>query len=170
MNHASTLLAARHERLQTNRRSSIEGNASNNTSSIELPAEVDALIDDKRWLPRYKKLMREYPRQLVAWAEVARNQQQPSRYFAKGCKVGVWEDRTVKFLAKLVKVQQVAERVAQKLRIEVTKFIYQQIWRGVNVERWADVAAEVGRQKAKYFAWLCKREEPQAAGWRNSAR
>jgi hypothetical protein len=28
----------------------------------------------------------------------------------------------------------------------------------VNVERWADAAAEAGKHKAKYFTWLCKRE------------
>jgi hypothetical protein len=49
----------------------------------------------------------------------------------------------LEFLAKLAKVEQTAERVAQKLHIEVGKFIYQQIWRGVNVERRADTAAEM---------------------------
>jgi hypothetical protein len=50
--------------------------------------------------------------------------------------------------------------VARKLRTTVSRFIYQQIWRGVNVERWAATAAEVGRHKAKYFTWLCKQQKP----------
>jgi hypothetical protein len=53
------------------------------------------------------------------------------------------------------------ERVATKLKTAVTSFIYQQAWRGVNVERWADHAAEVGEHKGKYFTWLCRRETAQ---------
>ena len=93
----------------------------------------------------------------MAWAQVARNQKNVRPLVRKSLFNGEW-DRTLKFLAKLVKVQETAERVAQKLGTEVTKFIYRQIWRGVNVERWADTAAEVGRHKGKYFAWLCRRE------------
>ena len=166
MNHVNTLLAARYGQ-QASRRtplakqqstSSIELSVSNTTnSSIELPEEIDALIDNKAYRPRYKKLMRLYPRELIAWAQVARDQKQPSHYFAKGCAVAAW-DRTLKFLAKLSKVQETAARVAQKLSTEVTKFIYRQVWQGANVERWADTAAEVGRHKGKHFAWLCKRE------------
>jgi hypothetical protein len=65
-------------------------------------------------------------------------------------------ERTLQFLAKLFEVQAKAVRVASRIKTTVTALIYQQIWRGVNVERWADTAAEVGRHKAKYFAWLCK--------------
>jgi hypothetical protein len=165
VNHVNALLAARYG--QTASRptsltkrpsvSSIEVSVSNTSNSIELPAEIDALIDNKAYRPRYRKLWRLHPRELMAWAQVARNQKQPSHYFAKGCAVAAW-DRTLKFLAKLFKVQETAARVAQKLSTGVTKFIYRQIWRGVNVERWADTAAEVGRHKGKYFAWLCKRE------------
>src|SRR6266516_1531826 len=171
MNDASTILAARygdkvppHTPLKYKNTSSIETNVDEGKKAqpVELPAEIDALIDDKRYLPRFKKLWRLYPRELVAWAKVARGHRSltepPSHYFAKGCKVGRWEEQTLKFLAKLAKVEQMAERVAQKLRIEVSKYIYQQIWRGVNVERWADMAAETGRHKARYFAWWCKRE------------
>ncbi len=73
------------------------------------------------------------------------------------CSKVEWQ-RTLEYLVKLAKVQETAVRVAQKLRTEVTRFIYQQIWRGVNVERWADTAAEVGEHRAKYFTWLCIRE------------
>src|SRR6266542_4591169 len=174
MNSAGTLLVARygnkvspHTPLKYKNNSSIETSVAKgkNQGSVELPAEIDALIDDKRYLPRFKKLWRLYPQQLLAWAKVARKQEHltepPSHYFAKGCKVGIWEERTLKFLAKLFKIEQAAERVAQKLRMEVTNFIYKQLWRGVNVERWADIARETrhdkpGQSKARHFAWLCE--------------
>ncbi len=136
---------------------SIEGSASNNITSIEIPAEVDALIDNKAYYPKFRKLMREYPRELMALVELARTKAQPSRWFAVATAKKNWE-RTLKFLAQLFKVRELAERVAAKLKTAVTSFIYQQAWRGVNVERWADIAAEVGEHKAKYFTWLCRRE------------
>ncbi len=143
MNDASTILAARygdkvppHTPLKYKNTSSIETNVDEGKKAqpVELPAEIDALRGHRSLT------------------------EPPSHYFAKGCKVGRWEEQTLKFLAKLAKVEQMAERVAQKLRIEVSRYIYQQIWRGVNVERWADMAAETGRHRAKYFAWWCKRE------------
>jgi hypothetical protein len=71
-----------------------------------------------------------------------------------------WE-RTLKFLAELFRVRELAQRVATKLKTAVTAFIYQQVWRRVNVERWADTAVEVGEHKGKYFTWLCRRETAQ---------
>src|SRR6266568_2201226 len=62
----------------------------------------------------------------------------------------------LKFVAGLFRVRELAERVAKKLQTAVTGFIYQQVWRGVNVERWADTAAEAGEHKGKYFTWLCR--------------
>lgn len=70
-----------------------------------------------------------------------------------------WE-RTLKFLAELFRVRELAERVADKLNTAVTSFIYQQVWRGANVERWADTAVEAGKHRSKYFTWLCRREAP----------
>jgi len=168
MNHVDALLVARRTSFAKQQStSSIEVDVSTSTNSIELPAEIDALIDNKAYRPRYKKLWRLHPRELMAWAKVAREQKNltgpPSHYFAKGCKVGIWEERTLKFLAKLFKVQETAARVAQKLHTDVTKFIYRQVWRGVNVERWADTAQEMphekpGQSKVKHFGWLCRRE------------
>jgi hypothetical protein len=144
----------------------------NNITSIELPAEIDALIDNKSYRPRFQKLWRLYPQELVEWARVAIEKkgltEPPSHYFAKGCKVGIWEERTLKFLAELAKVRELAERVAAKLNTAVTRFIYQQVWRGVNVERWADMAAEVGEHKGKYFTWLCRREHLASEGYLTS--
>ena len=48
--------------------------------------------------------------------------------------------------------------VAEKLAVEVSGWIYKQIWLGRNVERWADIARESGRNRPAYFAWLCSRE------------
>jgi hypothetical protein len=133
------------------------GSNTNSNNSIELTAEVDELIDNKAYRPRYRKLMREYPSELTALAKYARSQARPSRFFAKCCAVANWE-RTLRFIAKIAKVRRMAERVARKLQTDVTRFIYKQVWAGVNVERWADTAAEVGRDKTKYFAWLCRQE------------
>jgi hypothetical protein len=68
-----------------------------------------------------------------------------------------------KFVNELFRVRELAERVAEKLKTAATGFIYQQIWRGLNVERWVDLAQEVphdkpGHSAAKYFTWLCRRE------------
>ena len=76
---------------------------------------------------------------------------------------------TLEWVKRLFKVRELAQRVAEKLRTTVSGFIYQQIWRGANVERWAGTAAEGGRHKAKYFTWLCKHHGPgqalDAARW-----
>jgi hypothetical protein len=70
----------------------------------------------------------------------------------------VFSRKPLRFLSELFKVRELAERVAKKLKTAVTPFIYQQVWRVVNIERWDDTAAEVGEHRAKYFTWLCRRE------------
>jgi len=145
--------------------SSIEssGNNTNTISSIELPQEINSLITGSDYWQlakrnRYKKLIREgYLRTLMQLAQMARTKHVPAHWFATACSTVKWE-RTLEYLAQLAQVQQAAIRAAEKLGTAVTNFIYQQIWRGINVERWAAEAAEVGRHKAKYFVWLCKRE------------
>jgi hypothetical protein len=146
--------------------SSIEGNVCNNTTSIELPAEILALIDDKRWLNRHRKLYRLYPRELMELARIAATKPKPSHWYATVTRKANEEGHEDHFIAVTLKwvretvlsIQEVAVRVAQKLGTEVTKFIYKQAWRGINIERWADTAVEVGTHKGKYFAWLCQRE------------
>jgi hypothetical protein len=86
----------------------------------------------------------------------------PSHFFSRYAKNANWE-RTLEFLAELARVQELAERVAKKLKTAVAGFIYQQVWRGTNVERWANLAQEVphdrpGQSSARYFVWLCRRE------------
>jgi hypothetical protein len=68
------------------------------------------------------------------------------------------------YFAKLTEVVQKAEQVASRLGTKVNTFIYKQIWRGVNVVRWAIAAQEVrhdkpGQSREKYFAWLCVNEQ-----------
>jgi hypothetical protein len=58
MNRAGDLLASRYTRQPSPKRTSknnisIEGSVSNNNTSIELPAEIDTLIDNKAFRPRY---------------------------------------------------------------------------------------------------------------------
>ena len=174
MNHVNTLLAARYGQHASRRSSlakqqdktSIEGNVSNNNTSIELPAEILALIDNKAYINRHSKLYRLYPRELMELARIARTKAKPSNWYATATKKGNAEGHEDHFVAVTLKwvretvlsVQKTAARVAAKIGTDVTNFIYKQVWQGVNVERWADTAAEVGRHKGKHFAWLCKRE------------
>jgi hypothetical protein len=157
MNSSRDILASRYPRLRESK-TSIEGNVSNNTNSIDIPPEVDALIDDKAYYPKFRKRLREHRREIMALVEIAHTKAKPSRWFAVATSNDQWP-RTLKFLAELFKVRETAERVAKKIGTTVRRFIYQQLWRGVNVERWAATAAEAGRHKAKYFTWLCQREK-----------
>ncbi len=165
MNHINAQLTARRTSLAKQQStSSIELSVSNtNNTSIELPEEIESLnVGSDYWRQakgnRYRMLIREgHLSRLLELAEIARTKDKPAFWFAAACSKAEWE-RTLKFLAKLAEVQKTAVQVAQKLRTDVTKFIYQQVWLGVNVERWADTAAEVGKRKAAYFAWLCRRE------------
>jgi hypothetical protein len=163
MNRAGDILATRFSQrpslptLTSQNKTSIESSVNTSKTSIEIPAAVDALIDNKAYYNKFRKLLREYPREIMALVELAHTKDQPSHWFARVTAKANWE-RTLKFLAELFRVRELAQRVAKKLKAPVTSFIYQQVWRGVNVERWADTAAEVGEHRAKYFTWLCRRE------------
>lgn len=165
-------LKAQHH--QTNS-SSIETNVSNttNTNSIELPSEITALITGTEyWIRaksnRYKKLIREgHLSKLLELARMAKTKDNPANWFAKACSKAAWE-RTLAYFAKLSQVAQKADRVARRLSTQVNRFIYQQIWKGVNVERWAAWAQEMphnktGQNKLKHFAWLCLHERSLGA-------
>ena len=156
---------------QCSNASSIEnkaGNTTNNTS-IELPEEIKALITGNDfWVNaksnRYKKLIREgHLDKLLALANMARVKNNPANWFAKACSKAAWE-RTLAYFAKLKEVARKAEHVARRLGTKVNKFIYKQIWKGVNVERWAVAAQEIrhdkpGQSREKHFAWLCLHEK-----------
>jgi hypothetical protein len=142
-------------------------NAHNNTS-IELPEDITSLNVGTPWLVkakenRYKMLARQgYMPQLRYLAQMARTKKDirnPAHWFANVCGVKKWERQTLPFLKKAMACAKQAERLAQKLGVSVSKFIYKQIWKGVNVERWAVRAQELGKNKQKYFAWLCTHEK-----------
>ena len=144
------------------------GHATNNTS-IELPQEIKALITGSDfWVTaktnRYKKLIREgHLDKLLQLAKMARVKNKPANWFAKACSKATWE-RTLAYFAKLKEVARKAEHVARRLGTKVNKFIYKQIWKGVNVERWAVTAEEIrhdkpGQSREKHFAWLCLHEQ-----------
>lgn len=145
------------------------GNATNNTS-IELPAEIKVLITGSDfWVlaktRRYKKLIREGQLdKLLHLAREALTKEHPANWFAAACSKARWEKYTLPYFAKLREVAQKAEYVARRLGTQINKFIYKQIWKGVNVERWAVAAEEIrhdkpGQGKEKYFAWLCVNEK-----------
>jgi hypothetical protein len=175
------LLAERFQQfkqVKSNSDSSIETNAGNttNNSSIEtqavnnqLPNEITELITGSDyWVNaksnRYRKLIREgHIEKLLELAKMAQTKDNPANWFAKACSKAAWE-RTLAYFAKLSEVAHTAERVARRVGTKVNKFIYKQIWKGVNVERWAIQASEVrhnkpGQSALKHFAWLCKNEK-----------
>jgi hypothetical protein len=171
---AGAVLAARYAGLkqkQCDDDASIENTVSSNTTnktSIELPEEIKALITGNDfWVNaksnRYQKLIREgHIDKLLALANIARSKNNPANWFAKACSKAAWE-RTLAYFAKLKEVARKAEHVARRLGSKVNKFIYKQIWKGVNVERWAVAAEEVshdkpGQSRVKHFAWMCLHE------------
>ena len=177
--------AARTRILTSQTNTSIEGSVNNTSASIEvyvkafdrtveIPAEIDSLIDDKDYRKKYAAMIcRGFKEQLLQLARYTRSlevagelQKEPWRFFSTFAKYSNWE-RTLKFLADRHEVHELAERVAKKLKMEVTGLILKQTWRGVNVERWADLALEVphdkpGQTAARHFKWLCNREAVNA--------
>jgi len=148
---------------------SIETTTVNEAKDQELPQEVKVLITGSDfWVKaksnRYKKLIREGHRdKLLQLAEMAKEKNNPANWFAKACSKATWE-RTLAYFAKLTEVAQKAETVARRIGTKVNKFIYKQIWKGVNVERWAIQAEEMqhskpGQSKEKHFSWLCLNEK-----------
>jgi hypothetical protein len=154
-----------------------EGKTTNNTS-IELPSEIKQLITGSDyWVNaksnRYRKLIREgHLDKLLALAKMANDKatdEHPSHWFARACSKARWEKYTLPYFAKLAEVAGKADRVARRLGTKVNRFIYKQIWKGVNVERWAALAEEVrhdkpGQGTLRHFAWLCTHERELAAG------
>jgi hypothetical protein len=176
------ILAARFSQLKQNNEinsdSSIEntvGKLTNNTS-IEtnavddtLPIAITELITGSDyWVlaksNRYRKLIREgHLEKLLDLAKMAQTKNNPANWFAKACSKAAWE-RTLAYFAKLSQVARKAETVAKRLGTTTSKFIYKQIWKGVNVERWAIQAQEMKHEKPgqttlKHFAWLCVNEK-----------
>src|SRR6266702_857678 len=172
---AGAVLSARYasfqQKKQCNDDASIENTVGNTTNktSIELPQEIKELITGNDfWVNakthRYQKLIREgHLDKLLRLAKMAYGKEKPANWFATACSVKAWE-RTLAYLAKLKEVARKAEHVARRLCVKVNKFIYKQIWNGLNVERWAVAAEEIrhdkpGQSREKHFAWLCLHEQ-----------
>jgi len=149
---------------------STEGKTNTNNTSIELPQEITTLITGSDfWVRaktrRYQKLIREgHLDKLLHLAEQALTKERPANWFAAACSKDRWERYTLPYFAKLHEVARKAHSVAHRLGTQINNFIYKQIWRGVNVERWAVAAQEVrhdkpGQSRVKFFAWLCTHEQ-----------
>jgi hypothetical protein len=174
LEHITTHLAARRTSLAQPSTSSIEVSVSNtNNTSIELPAEILALIDNKAYLNRHKKLYRLYPRELMELARIAMTKPKPSHWYARATQKKSDEGHEDHFVAVTLKwvreavlsVQQAAERIVARIGAGLTniKVVYKRIRQGVNVERWADLARETphdkpGQGRAQHFLWLCRQE------------
>jgi hypothetical protein len=172
---AGAVLQARYANLQQKKQCNDDASIENtvgittNNTSIELPSEIKELITgDDYWVKaksnRYKKLIREgHLDKLLRLAQMAHSKNNPANWFAKACSKAAWE-RTLAYFAKLAEVARKAENVARRLGTKINNFIYKQIWKGVNVERWAIAAQEIshdkpGQSRERYFAWLCVNEK-----------
>lgn len=129
-------------------------------SKIEsVPEEIDRLIDNKMYRNKFKKLIREgHLKDLLQLAEIAQTKEKPSFWFAKVCAKARWGG-TLKWLAKVRDIARKAAEVAKRLSAKPhqMKAIYKACWRRNDVVRQAVTAAETGKDKFKYFNWLCWR-------------
>lgn len=137
---------------------SIENTSSTTTNtSIELPAVIDDLIDNKMYRNKFKKLIREgYLRDLLELAKMAATKNTPSRWFAKVTSKAQWE-RTLKMLETVRSVLAAAAEVAERIKAvpDQMKAIYKACWRlKAEAVRHAITAQETGRNKFTYFCWL----------------
>jgi hypothetical protein len=137
-------------------------NTSDRDTVIDLPEAVDALIDDKAYRPKFRKLIREgYLAELLQLAELAprlATEQPPSHWFARYTSKARWS-QTLDWLAGLVKVARLTREVAKRLALTPVQLrpVYAAVWRlGDGVIRHAVTAAEVGRDKLKLFCWLTR--------------
>jgi len=90
----------------------------NNTSyqtreGLILPKEITTLVDNKMYLPRHKKLARDYGVDwLLKLAELAKTKGKPSRWYAKVTGTKNWE-QTEKMLIELFKkIDQMKDKLA----------------------------------------------------------
>lgn len=126
------------------------------SNSIELPAEIDDLIDNKMYRNKFKKLLREgHLADLIELATIAHTKGKPSFWFAKVCANSRWEG-TLEWLQKARRVAQDAAEVAKRLLIrpEQMKAVYKACWKRSDVLLHAITAEELGRDKFKHFCWL----------------
>ncbi len=127
-------------------------------NSIEIPGEIDALIDNKMFRNKFKSLIkRGFLQELVQLAEIAQKKERPSHWFAKVTAKAMWE-RTLKFLEECQKVAQIAAEVAEKLGTIVSRPILKVCWKiGTSAYKLAAQAKESGRKPLHLFLWLGNR-------------
>jgi hypothetical protein len=148
--------------LQEQRLSSIERSRVKHTNnSIDLPDEIDSLIDNKMYRNKFRKLIREgHLAHLLKLAEIAKTKETPSRWFAMVTAKRNWE-RTLEFLAKVRQVANQVAHAAQQLAVpaERMKPLFKAAWtlRG-QLPRLAGLAKETGRDPERYFWWLYARQ------------
>lgn len=133
-----------------------EGSSKPTNNSIELPSEIDELIDNKMYRNKFKKLIREgHLAELTELAEIAVTKTNPSRWFATVCAKARWEG-TLKWLQKTREVAQAAAEVAKRLMAapKHMKAIYKACWRRSDALLQAIKAEETGNDRFKYFCWL----------------
>lgn len=82
----------------------------------ELPKDITDLIDDKAYLPKHKKLARDYGlKYQLKLVELAKTKDKPSSWFAKVTAKKNWEARTLPMLEKLLAATETAKKAIQKL-------------------------------------------------------
>lgn len=162
-----TLALTRFQAMREQHEQEQQQSVKNNNTSIEVPAAIQQLnTGSEYWVglktKRYQKLIRDgHLADLLELAALALTKSKPANWFAKVASVKAWE-RTLDFLKKrhavLRRAEQVAERIGTDMAEKMQKFVYKQIWRGKSVERYAVAAQEIGENRHKLFAWLCRQE------------
>lgn len=131
-------------------------------NSIELPKEIDDLIDNKMYRNRYKRLIRDgHLADLLELAALAVTKTKPSHWFARICSVRRW-DGTLAWLRKAREVAQNAAEVARRLalRSDQLKAVYKACWHlNSSVISKAVLADEIvtakGGNRLRLFNYLC---------------
>ena len=123
----------------------------------ELPDAVIALVDNKAYLPRHRRLQRDHGSEmLLKLVELAATKERPSRWYAKVTSVRCWE-RTLKMLKKLIAATKRAGLVMEKVGADASwlRWYTSVAYRNseATVAGWAELAAR-GRSPVKYFGWL----------------
>jgi hypothetical protein len=136
----------------------------NTSKSIELPAAIDDLIDDKKYRPKFAKMIREgWLNDLLELAEIAKEQNKPSHWFAKYTSLKNRE-RTRKWLEQIRQVRRNAAEVIRRLKAKTSQYkaVYAACWKkGSSVISHAINAQEIGRDKFKLFCWLVWRNKSE---------
>jgi hypothetical protein len=128
------------------------------TPSIDIPEAIDALIDNKMYRNKFKKLIREgHLADLLELAGIAREKNAPSRWFSVATAKKNWQ-ATLSFLRELRNVERLAAQVAARLHVPHASIraVYKACWRnGEATIQKAVTAAEIGREPFRLFCWLC---------------